>query len=71
MLPIKKIIVAIVSSNMCRICNLAEENAEKSPGHICTKNYDGSSKAMEVDAALTSIIFYITHQINAYTLKPS
>ena len=48
----KKIVGAIVSSNMCRVCSLAEENGEEPSDHICPKNYDGSSKAMEADSAL-------------------
>ena len=47
----KKIVGAIVSSNMCRVCNSAEENGEEPPDHVCPKNYDGSSKTMEADAA--------------------
>ena len=37
---------------MCRLCNLAEENSEEPPDHVCPKNYDGSSNAMEVDETL-------------------
>ena len=48
----KSIVGTVVSSNMCRVCNSAEENGEEVPDHVCHKNYDGSSKAMEVDAAL-------------------
>ena len=48
----KKIVAAITPSKMCRFCNLAEENGEEPPDHICPKNHDGSSKAMEVDTTL-------------------
>ena len=34
---------------MCRVFNLAEENGEEPPDHVCPKNYNSSSKAMEVD----------------------
>ena len=37
---------------MCRVCNSAEENGEEPPDHVCPKNYDWSSKAVEIDAAL-------------------
>ena len=37
---------------MCRVCNSAKENDEEPPDHVCPKNYDDSSKAMKVDAAL-------------------
>ena len=48
----KKTVETIVSSKVCRVCNLAEENSEEPPDHIYPKNYDGSSNAMEADAAL-------------------
>ena len=48
----KKTVENIVSSKMCRVCNSAEENSEDPPDHICAKNYDGSSKAIEADATL-------------------
>ena len=48
----KKTVENIVSSKMCRVCNSAEENSEDPPDHICPKNYDGSSKAIETEATL-------------------
>ena len=48
----KKIVGAIVSSKMCRVCSLAEENGEEPSNHICPKNYEDSSKVMETDSAL-------------------
>ena len=48
----KKIVGAIVSSKTCRVCSSAEENDEEPSDHVCQKNYDGSSKAMETDTAL-------------------
>ena len=48
----KKIIEAIVSSKMCRVCSSVQENDEEPSDDVCPKNYDGSSKAMEVNAAL-------------------
>lgn len=48
---LEQIVAAIVSSKRCRVCNLAEENGEEPPDHVCPKNYDSISKVMEVDAA--------------------
>ena len=48
----KSILVAIVSSKLCRVCSFAESDNEESPNHYCPKNYDSSSKAMEADEAL-------------------
>ena len=48
----KSILVAIVSSKLCRVYFLAESDNQELPNHYCPKNYDGSSKAMEADAAL-------------------
>ena len=47
-----KILAAAVSSKMCTICSKAENIGEEPPDHICPKNYEGSPKAMEADAAL-------------------
>ena len=47
---LEQIVAAIVSSKMCRVCNLVEENGEESPDHVYPKNYDGISKVMEADA---------------------
>ena len=44
--------VAIVSNKFCRVYSLAKADNEEPPNHCCPKNYDGSSKAMEADAAL-------------------
>ena len=48
----KMMLVAIVSSKLCRVCSLAESDNQELPNHCYPKNYDGSSKAMEVDTAL-------------------
>ena len=48
----KKIVGAIVSSEMCRVCSSAEKNGEEPSDHVYPKNYDGSSRAIETDAAL-------------------
>ena len=37
---------------MCRVYSSAEENGEEPSDHVCPKNYDGSSKAMEADVSL-------------------
>ena len=42
----------VVSSKMCRLCSLSEENGVEPPKYDCSCNYDGSSKVLEVDAAL-------------------
>ena len=47
-----KILTAAVSSKMCITCSKAENIDEEPPDHICPKHYEGSSKAMEVDAVL-------------------
>ena len=48
-----KILNVVVSSKICRQCSVARENGEEPTEHVCTQNYEGSSKAMEKDAALT------------------
>ena len=48
----KSILVAIVSSKLCRLCSLAESDNQEPPNYCCSKNYDGTSKAMEADVAL-------------------
>lgn len=48
----KNIIIALVSSTICRLCSLLEESSVELPEHVYPRNYVGSSKAMEVDAAL-------------------
>ena len=48
----KKIVAAIVSSKIYTQCTVAESNGEEPPSHVCPRNYDGSSKGMESDAAL-------------------
>ena len=48
----KKIIAGIISSKICRICSSAGKNDEDLPTHVYSKNYDGSSKAMDVYVAL-------------------
>ena len=46
------ILVAIVSSKVCRVYSLAESDNQEPPNHFYPMNYDGSSKSMEADAAL-------------------
>ena len=48
-----KILNVVVSSKICRQCSIARKNGEEPPEHVCPQNYEGSSKAMEADAALT------------------
>ena len=47
-----KILTTTVSSKICIAFSKAENIGEKSPDHICPKNYEGSSKVMEADAVL-------------------
>ena len=47
------ILYIVVSSKICRQCSITKENGKEPPEHVYPQNYDGSSKAMEVDAALT------------------
>ena len=42
---------------MCRICLECEEKNKIPKPHLCPRNYSGSSKAMEADAALEAILF--------------
>ena len=49
----KKILNVVVSSKIYRQCSIARENGEEPPEHVYPQNYEGSSKAMEADAALT------------------
>ena len=48
----KNIITAVDSSEMCRLCSLSKENGVYPSEHVCSRNYAGSSKATEIDAAL-------------------
>ena len=50
---LNKILNVVVSSKMCRQCSIATENGEEPSEYVCPRNYDGSFKAMEADAALT------------------
>ena len=53
----KQVIQCVVSSKMCRTCLLAEESESTPKPHRCPRNYSGSSKAMEADAALQAYQF--------------
>ena len=53
----KKIIQCVVSSKMCRKCLDAEKTNEDPIPHKCPRNYSGSSKAMEADAALEAYLY--------------
>ena len=41
-----------MSSKLCTQCTIAESNGEEPHSHVCPRNYNGSSKGMESDAAL-------------------
>ena len=45
-------LAAIVSSKSFTKCSIARSTGEEPPIHVYLRNYDGSSKGMEVDAAL-------------------
>ena len=48
----RKIIQCVVSSKMCATCLDSEESKNEPKSHVCPRQYTGSSKAMESDAAL-------------------
>ena len=48
----RKILMCIVSSKMCATCLEGEDLQVNAKPHSCPRNYSGSSKAMEADAAL-------------------
>eukprot|EP00957_Ditylum_brightwellii_P026346 1993162-Ditylum_brightwellii.AAC.1 len=48
----KKILANVVCSKECDRCKRSATNEEKAEPHPCPKNYEGSSKAMDSDAAL-------------------
>ena len=50
----RKIIHCVVTSKMCATCLSAELKGTMAQEHLCPKNYTGSSKAMESDAAVES-----------------
>ena len=52
----KKVIGFKIKSKNCKVCNQAKKINLPVPNHICTKNHDRSSKAMEVDAILKLMI---------------
>ena len=53
---LKKILLAQVLSKRCSACSAAEARGEgEAEAHECPRNYEGSSKAMEADAALALI----------------
>ena len=56
----KLIIQCIVSSKMCATCLDAEDADTLPKPHSCPRNYTGSSKAMEPDAALAA--YELLHQ---------
>ena len=49
----RKIVKGLVTSKKCKTCSLAEAKNESPRTHECPRNYEGSSKAMEADGALT------------------
>ena len=49
----KKIVSAQVTSRQCSTCSSAASKGVEPREHECPKNYHGSSKAMEADAALS------------------
>ena len=67
----KKIVGAIVSRKMCRVCSSAEEHGEEPSDHVCPKNYDATSNAMETDAALHLYKELYPNSNKHYISKPS
>ena len=67
----KKMVGAIVSSKMCRACSSAEEHGEEPSDHVCPKNYDATSNAMETDAALHLYKELYPNSNKHYISKPS
>ena len=67
----KNIVGAIASSKMCRVCSSAEEHGEEPSDHVCPQNYDGSSKAMEVDVAIHLYKELYQNSNKHYISKPS
>ena len=51
----KKILMAQITSKKCNICISADKRNVSPPEHVCPRNYEGSSKAMESDAALSMV----------------
>ena len=47
------IISAIITAKECHLCSYYEQKNKEPPDHDCPRNYTGSSKAMEPDAALS------------------
>mmetsp|Transcript_37363 Transcript_37363/g.54638 ORF Transcript_37363/g.54638 Transcript_37363/m.54638 type:complete len:456 (-) Transcript_37363:846-2213(-) len=48
----KKVLANIVCAKECDKCKQSHANGKKAEPHHCPKNYEGSSKAMEANAAL-------------------
>ena len=67
----KKIITGIVPSKIFQQCSIAEGNGEEPPKHVCPRNYDGSCKMMESDAALHFYKTILRHQIRCFILNQS
>ena len=54
----RKIIGFKIKSKQCRICKVSQKKKIPTPKHICSKNHERSSKAMEVDVILELCIEY-------------
>ncbi|XP_033745722.1 uncharacterized protein LOC117331232 [Pecten maximus] len=48
-----KVIAYDVRSKSCRICDIHKDKKETVPSHVCPRNWEGSSKAMEPDMAVS------------------
>ena len=51
----KKVVSMIVYSKICQTCQIAKASDKNIPTHDCPCNYEGSSKSMESDGALTML----------------
>ena len=67
----KKIVGAIVSSKMCRVCSLAEEHGEEPSDHVYPKITTAQQRQWRQTQLSTSIKSYTRVQIKSYILNPS
>ena len=51
----KKVVSMIIYSKICQTCKIAKARKKIIPLHDCPCNYEGSSKSMESDGALTML----------------
>ena len=54
----KKILSCVIKALDCAKCEIAKKNGYKPIDHDCPFNFEGSSKSMECQAALTAVTQY-------------